>query len=244
MICNLQRSISVGKQPDGDYVNVPADGSAFSTSDVLITTAVNDTNGVTVDATTISVDSTTGFSSTGFIAINSEIIEYTGITATTFTGCTRASLNSTAITHSDNDVVKEVYTSAWVDTDGWNTIEVFVATNQVSLQRGLIIEHTDDTQATPPTSRGIYRYSFSNDDVSRGSRLYKFRPVLDGFRIHYIDGDTSPTSFFLDSTLKTSVDLDEDTEKISVSISGNYKDRKAKKNICWETEMDFPQIVH
>lgn len=40
-------------------------------------------------STTINVDSTLGFTSTGFIKINSEIISYTGITGTSFTGCVR-----------------------------------------------------------------------------------------------------------------------------------------------------------
>jgi hypothetical protein len=40
-------------------------------------------------STTINVDSTTGFAASGFIQINSEIISYAGVTATTFTGCVR-----------------------------------------------------------------------------------------------------------------------------------------------------------
>ena len=40
-------------------------------------------------STTINVDSTTSFTNTGFIQIDSEIISYTGKTATSFTGCTR-----------------------------------------------------------------------------------------------------------------------------------------------------------
>jgi hypothetical protein len=40
-------------------------------------------------STTINVDSTTGFTASGFIQINSEIISYAGITGTSFTGCVR-----------------------------------------------------------------------------------------------------------------------------------------------------------
>jgi hypothetical protein len=39
--------------------------------------------------TTVTVTSTTGFTATGRILIDSETISYTGVTATTFTGCTR-----------------------------------------------------------------------------------------------------------------------------------------------------------
>ncbi len=41
------------------------------------------------DDTTVTVDSTTGFASSGSIWIGTERIDYTGTTATTFTGCTR-----------------------------------------------------------------------------------------------------------------------------------------------------------
>ncbi len=57
------------------------------------------------DDTTITVDSTSKFTSTGKITINSEIISYTGKTSTTFTGCTRGVNGTTATSHLDNDTV-------------------------------------------------------------------------------------------------------------------------------------------
>ena len=48
---------------------------------------------------TITVDSTSGFSSTGTIKINSEIFTYTGKTSTTLTGVTRATGGTTAVAH-------------------------------------------------------------------------------------------------------------------------------------------------
>ena len=53
-------------------------------------------------ATTITVDSTTNFSSTGTIYIESEQITYTGTSSTTFTGCTRGANSTTAASHSDD----------------------------------------------------------------------------------------------------------------------------------------------
>ena len=57
--------------------------------------------------TTITVDSTSGFESTGdgTLVIDSEHIAYTGTTATTFTGCTRAIDDTVAASHSDNEDV-------------------------------------------------------------------------------------------------------------------------------------------
>jgi hypothetical protein len=84
--------------------------SAVSTdSDLYI--AVNQTgtqltdNPLTAGATTVNVVSTTGFPSVGFISIDLEIIKYTGITATSFTGCTRASDGTSASAHVQNSQV-------------------------------------------------------------------------------------------------------------------------------------------
>jgi len=45
--------------------------------------------GINNSTGTITVDSTTGFTVTGTILIDSELITYTGLTGTTFTGCGR-----------------------------------------------------------------------------------------------------------------------------------------------------------
>jgi hypothetical protein len=54
---------------------------------------------LTDSATTITVVSTTGFTTTGTLFILGEQILYTGLTSTTFTGCTRASNSTTAVAH-------------------------------------------------------------------------------------------------------------------------------------------------
>lgn len=51
-------------------------------------------------STTINVTSTTGFAASGTILIDSEIITYSGVTATSFTGCTRGTSQSMAANHS------------------------------------------------------------------------------------------------------------------------------------------------
>ena len=65
---------------------------------------------------TITVPSTTGFSSSGTLQINSEIFTYTGKTSTTFTGVTRA-VSSTAAAHAKLDVVSE----SWTERDTGRT---------------------------------------------------------------------------------------------------------------------------
>lgn len=72
-------------------------------------TAINDGSNINNSVTTITVDSTVGFPPNGQILIESEIISYTGITATTFTGCTRGVGSSSAATH-NNDIAVTTYT--------------------------------------------------------------------------------------------------------------------------------------
>jgi len=70
--------------------------------------STNNLNGSLNDsATTITVNSTTGFDSTGTLYIGNEQVTYTGTTSTTFTGCTRGASSTTAASHSDDVVVAQ-----------------------------------------------------------------------------------------------------------------------------------------
>lgn len=66
--------------------------------------------GITASDTSMTVPSTAGFSETGTLLVNSEIITYTGITSTTFTGLTRGTGGSTAAAHSASDTVLQDWT--------------------------------------------------------------------------------------------------------------------------------------
>ena len=75
------------------------------------TSASNTVNGTLTDAaTTVTVASTTGFSVTGTVMIGTEQITYTGLTTTTFTGCTRGANSTTPAAHSDTDPVSQTWT--------------------------------------------------------------------------------------------------------------------------------------
>ena len=76
------------------------------------TSASNTVSGALTNvATTVTVTSTTGFSATGTILIGTEQITYTGLTTTTFTGCTRGANGTVAAAHSDTDPVYQTWTS-------------------------------------------------------------------------------------------------------------------------------------
>jgi len=77
----------------------------------LVAEVFDGTNGKVVEVktnptlTTITVDSTNGFTSSGQLILSDEVVTYTGKTSTTFTGCIRGSKGTTATHHLDNAVV-------------------------------------------------------------------------------------------------------------------------------------------
>ena len=83
-----------------DYVN-----SYITQEDEITTTNLD--GSLTDSATTITVNSTTGFDSTGTIFIGNEQITYTGTSSTTFTGATRGANDTTAAAHSDDTQVAQ-----------------------------------------------------------------------------------------------------------------------------------------
>jgi hypothetical protein len=74
-------------------------------SNTLLKTPVGTTE------TTLVVDSTSGFSDTGTLIIDSEYVEYTGLTDTEFTGCTRGALGTVAFNHLLNSEVIQYWTT-------------------------------------------------------------------------------------------------------------------------------------
>lgn len=102
--------------------------------------------------TTIPVVSTTGFSSTGAIVIEFEIITYTGITATSFTGCTRGVAGSPAASHASGTIVG----GAQVAASGAATL---VQINTQDLSNGVTVNTT--TQEFSVAVNGVYNVAFS-----------------------------------------------------------------------------------
>jgi hypothetical protein len=98
--------------------------------------------------TTITVDATAAFPTSGRIDIGTELITYTGKTGTTFTGCVRGANGSTAASHSDNAVVTNA--TSWVDWgEESNTAGVTLAPGSWSLDNyGQILVATVKNGAT------------------------------------------------------------------------------------------------
>ena len=98
-------------------INVGLDDNSYGTgwgagiwggiSGSAATTAVDDGSGMTASATSVTVDSSANFETTGYLLIDSEIIQYTGKTSTTFSGLLRGLFGTTAATHADDATVTE-----------------------------------------------------------------------------------------------------------------------------------------
>ena len=86
------------------------------------------TTNLTTSATTVVVASTSGFSAAGSILIESEVISYTGVTATSFTGCTRAASGTTAATHTGALGVSQYTTGVTINCA---SASVFAATGTI-----------------------------------------------------------------------------------------------------------------
>ena len=93
----------------GPAINTVGTGWGVSPWGGFIPGSVSSTlNGaINSSATTITVVSTTAFTTTGAIWINGEYITYSGKTATDFTGCTRGADGTTAASQSDGALVSQ-----------------------------------------------------------------------------------------------------------------------------------------
>lgn len=102
--------------------------------------------------TTIVVVSTTGFSTSGAIIIGAELITYTGITATSFTGCTRGAAGSSNVTHASGTAVSGAQVAV-ADTP------TLLQLNTTDLSNGVTLNTT--TSEVTVAIAGTYNFAFS-----------------------------------------------------------------------------------
>ena len=92
-----------------NYILAARGEKIYSSASTTLSQKIASATGMTGSGT-INVVSTTSFSSSGTVGINSEIFTYTGKTATTLTGVTRATSSTTAAAHSASNTVSESWT--------------------------------------------------------------------------------------------------------------------------------------
>lgn len=134
---------------------------------------------VTNNQTTITVDSTAAFSSSGAIIIENEIITYSGKTATQFTGCTRGAAGSSNTTHdSGTGVAAAQVASAGVAT----TVQI----NQTDLSNGVTLNTS--TNEISFAVAGVYNVQYS-------AQMFNATTTQDLVNIWFdIDGGDVPKS--------------------------------------------------
>jgi len=90
----------------------------------------------------------------------------------------------------------ETFTSDWIDTDGWRTIEIVILATVQSKKDGVRVQFTDDVQADTPNVDAEITRTFANDAVDEGFQTFDFGTRLDGFRLIYENNSTPTTSDF------------------------------------------------
>ena len=109
--------IVAGASSGAGYVNINlASPEKLKNLEIFPKVSTELTAGITNVATTINVVSTTDFSLPAdagtlrtYLLLNDEIIEYTGKTAASFTGCTRGQFGTIAAAHNINDNIESAY---------------------------------------------------------------------------------------------------------------------------------------
>ena len=118
-------------------------------------------------SSTITVISTTGFSSSGTLQINSELFTYTGVTSTTFTGVTRATGGTSAAAHAaTTDSSRTVVSESWTERDTGRTNAGKYSFERFNFDGNSKIVVVDGVNA--PT---VFNSALSATDVSTSSVL-------------------------------------------------------------------------
>jgi hypothetical protein len=108
------------------------------------------------------------------------------------------------------------------DTDGYKSIELYVATDQVSGSQGIVVEYTPDAQAAIPVYYPGPQFTFGPDEVAAGFEVKRFAPAMDGFRVTYTNGGTDQGSFLLNLESRTSA-----TENPGISVKNDFNATQA-----------------
>ncbi len=110
------------------------------------------------------------------------------------------------------------------DTEGFKSIELYIATDQVSATNGIVVEYTSHLNAVSPTYYPGQTFTLGADAVASGFVAKRFSPVLGGFRISYTNGGSPQGAFYLALRVKnnqaepTSVSVENDVNATQGSV--------------------------
>ena len=126
---------------------------------------------ITAVATSITVADASGFTGTGTIVIESEIITYTGITTNTFTGCTRATDDSMATIHLSGVTVQQ-YSSETSGTSAYGWGVASSTANSIGTQlRVWTADNFGEDLIFAPRGGAIYYWAVDTSTYARAVTL-------------------------------------------------------------------------
>lgn len=115
-----------------------------------------------------------------------------------------------------------VFTSGWFGTDGWRSIELYIATDQVSGSQGIEVHFTEDVEVAVPNVRPGPKRTFTAADVVNGFAVFRFAVALNGFRIKYTNGGTVQGAFMMQCNVHvTNVELPQAPMETEVNTTNN-----------------------
>ena len=181
------------------------------------------TSAITNVQTTIPVVTTSGFSATGAIIIGAELITYTGITATSFTGCTRGAAGSPNKSHSSGVAVN----GAQVAVANTPTV---LQLNTQDLSNGVTLNTT--TSEVTVAIAGKYNFAFSGqlNNSTAGQTLLAIWFAINGtdvpnstswVTIASRENDTTPASALMAANVFLSLNAGDDVTMKWLTVDGH-----------------------
>jgi len=136
--------------------------------------------------------------------------------------------NGVAISTTSTLTSGSAFTSAWIDTHGYNSIETFITADVVSAIDGIEFEFTDDLAVE--TVRETKKYTYKDFAVDRGFMNIFIQPKMVGFRVKYTNGSTGQAAFLLQADLKNNGDAASYNNGDAL-IVGDFKTEVALGNV-------------
>ena len=154
-------------------------GFSTAVSNQLNGALLDDTAGTGGSGTSITLDSTTGFTTSGKIIVDDEIISYTGKTSTNLTGITRAVDSSTRSAHADNTVVTLFEDSA--NANAWNIPSSSSST--ILDGRDWSIDNFGELMIATALNGSTFQWSPTTDGLSGKASLVTNAPTASKFSL-------------------------------------------------------------
>ena len=197
----------------GGYYDITPLRNTTAAGEITFDASANTlSSGITDTDTTIPLTSSTGFPSSGLIQINSETIQYNGVSGNNLTNCTRGFDGTTAASHSSSDAVKCATVTVSDTNHGCNANDFVTYSGAVSL----------GGQATANVLNQEYQVK---ELVNENSYLIDLRTVSTIGSITTTSG-LNPTFVFADSS---------DTGNGGSSVIGKYQVTTGQDTVVFGT---------